>query len=148
MMAAKKMIAHQPELFQADIMTEKPQKYLGSVNSGTLLRPNDVRTSCTTPSSVENSAFAIPRQTTVRINVRDNGIGIPTEELERIRQSLEKDDRPVESCAASNGFALRNVHRRLRYFYGDPYGVHIESIEGLGTSVTIIIAREERGRSC
>ena len=85
---------------------------------------------------------------TVRINVRDNGIGIPTEELERIRQSLEKDDRPVESCAASNGFALRNVHRRLRYFYGDPYGVHIESIEGLGTSVTIIIAREERGRSC
>ncbi|MEG2603815.1 MAG: histidine kinase [Clostridia bacterium] len=63
--------------------------------------------------------------------VIDNGDGIPPQSLERIRQSIDLKDAPP------SGIGLRNVHRRLRLLYGEPYGLTIESQEQVGTVITL-----------
>ncbi|WP_166246282.1 cache domain-containing sensor histidine kinase [Paenibacillus turpanensis] len=74
------------------------------------------------------------------LTVEDNGIGIPQEVLERLRADLEKGELPEETGKeVSGGFGLHNVQQRIRLFYGEWYGVHIESTLQQGTTVTIRI---------
>ncbi|MFD2327907.1 sensor histidine kinase [Cohnella sp. GCM10020058] len=37
------------------------------------------------------------------------------------------------------GFALRNIHRRLRILYGEPYGLGIDKTHGSGTAFVVRI---------
>ncbi len=58
--------------------------------------------------------------------------------LVQIRQSLESKERV--------GFGLTTVHERLQLFFGDQYGLSVESREGEGTTVTARIpASKEEG---
>ncbi|MFC3803805.1 sensor histidine kinase [Cohnella sp. GCM10012308] len=66
------------------------------------------------------------------LTVEDNGTGM-TEE--RIRASLggaEDKRRPVS-------YGLRSVHERIKLYFGEAYGVRIESEPGRGTTITIIL---------
>lgn len=69
----------------------------------------------------------------LHIHVGDNGIGIPQEELQRIRTVLQQPEQPGSSVA------LYNIHRRIRLRYGEQYGVSIDSVAGQGTRVTLIL---------
>ena len=73
----------------------------------------------------------------IRLTVEDNGIGMSSEKLEKLRSSVYRirDDE-------ANGFGLANVHQRLQYYYGKEYGVFFESEEGKGTVATIVIGTE------
>ncbi|WP_035299164.1 sensor histidine kinase [Brevibacillus thermoruber] len=68
----------------------------------------------------------------VLFRVRDNGLGIPPHVLEQIGsgQIKSKD---------GSGVGIKNVHERIRLFFGEAYGLSIESDEETGTTVTIRI---------
>ena len=81
-----------------------------------------------------NQSYAL--RLTGRINgddifftVEDNGKGIPREQIE----TLWKKE--------STGIGIRNSTRRIKLYYGNAYGVTIQSQEGEGTKVTLHITR-------
>ncbi|WP_019723383.1 sensor histidine kinase, partial [Enterococcus mundtii] len=46
-----------------------------------------------------------------------------------------------------SGIGSKNVHERIQLLYGEDYGLHIDSVVGVGTSVTItlpIIKKESK----
>lgn len=71
-------------------------------------------------------------------SITDNGAGIPSKRLQEIVQGQVKS---VEG----SGVGLHNVHERLCLYYGDGYGVEIESEPDEGTCVTLRLpqVREE-----
>ena len=40
---------------------------------------------------------------------------------------------------SSKGYGVKNVNERIKHFYGDEYGITVESTEGEGTDIVIII---------
>ncbi|WP_235550527.1 cache domain-containing sensor histidine kinase [Paenibacillus sp. Soil750] len=74
------------------------------------------------------------------IVVEDNGKGITEDRLQQLRKDLMEPHTPKETGnEVSGGFGLHNVHRRIRLYYGEAYGVQVDSIEGEGTIVSIRI---------
>ncbi len=68
----------------------------------------------------------------IYVCIRDNGKGIGEEELNRLKDKLE-------SSYSENGnkIGILNVHHRLRLFYGEDYGMAIESVVNEYTSVVL-----------
>ena len=82
----------------------------------------------------------VENRNTILIKVEDNGIGMPPARLEQLCKDLIEPQLPeATSQAISGGFGLHNVYRRIRLYYGDHFGVHIDSKENEGTTVTIRI---------
>ncbi|WP_435921008.1 sensor histidine kinase [Paenibacillus sp. DYY-L-2] len=74
------------------------------------------------------------------LTVQDNGCGMTPEKLEQLRRNLLNRRMPEETGEeVSGGFGLHNVHQRIKLFYGDQYGVRIDSAPQEGTIVTISI---------
>ncbi|MFJ7933381.1 sensor histidine kinase [Sporosarcina sp. NPDC096371] len=69
------------------------------------------------------------------IQVRDNGVGMDNEQLQYLQNRLSEPS----STLTEDHIGLKNVHDQIRYYFGDPYGIEIESIQGEGTTVTIRI---------
>ena len=71
--------------------------------------------------------------------VEDNGKGMSEEVLERLKKSIgkEKADKNID------GFGLGNVNRRIRYYYGEQYGLEIESVENDGTKTTVTMKAQK-----
>ncbi len=67
----------------------------------------------------------------VCISVSDDGVGIPAD---RVGQVLEA------GSAKGLGIALKNVDDRLRGHFGPGSGVVVESVEGTGTTVSLVLA--------
>ena len=59
--------------------------------------------------------------------VNDNGNGIPAEKIDTL------------FLKSSEGFGLNNVNERIKMFYGENCGIHIESEYGVYTSVVVKI---------
>lgn len=85
----------------------------------------------------------ILRQITIRIFSRekklyvkiiDNGVGMSNEQLQKIRKNLDSEYIPE-----SKNIGLANVNLRVKLAFGEEYGVSIESVEGKGTEVTIVM---------
>ncbi|MFB0843566.1 cache domain-containing sensor histidine kinase [Paenibacillus oleatilyticus] len=70
----------------------------------------------------------------VRFEVRDDGVGIPQEKLERIAsgQFVSADERKT-------GIGLENVKKRLQLYFGDRYVLRLSSQPQQGTITTIEI---------
>ncbi|OCN04844.1 hypothetical protein A4S06_10080 [Erysipelotrichaceae bacterium MTC7] len=65
---------------------------------------------------------------TIVIEVIDNGLGMSQEQIVSI---LSKDQH------GKNGIGLKNVNDRIKIYFGDSYGVYVESELDEGTKVTI-----------
>lgn len=69
--------------------------------------------------------------------VIDDGIGMDEQKISSIRVNLEKG--PMREEGKQNGLGLRNVHDRVQTLFGSNYGITLDSIPSLGTSVRIRI---------
>ncbi len=67
--------------------------------------------------------------------ISDNGHGMEKQYLEDLRASLDDEDN------TRYGIGLKNIHRRIRLYYGKNYGLVINSSPGRGTSVTVRIPK-------
>ena len=66
--------------------------------------------------------------------VMDDGVGIPAGQIP-----------DMDGGEASAGYGIANVHRRIRMYFGEKFGVTIMSEEGIGTAVMIrtpLLARQ------
>lgn len=70
----------------------------------------------------------------IQLSVVDNGKGMNEDELNQLRKSMNG---LVDT--ESGSFGLANVNQRIRYYYGDEYGVFFESEENEGTEATVIL---------
>lgn len=65
--------------------------------------------------------------------IEDNGVGINFDQLKLIRENLSiKSDKQE-----SRSIGLKNVYDRIKNYFGDKYGLVIESVEGECTRITI-----------
>ena len=70
----------------------------------------------------------------MNIKIIDNGVGIPSDRLQHLRNSLELSD-----GIPGEHIGLLNTHKRLVLLYGDEYGIKIRSKEGIGTTVHLML---------
>lgn len=80
----------------------------------------------------------------LQLTVADNGIGMSSVQLERVRQKLENSDDAADNSEYErhelrSGVGLRNVYMRLKLFYRDKVDFQIDSKEYEGTVITIRI---------
>lgn len=75
---------------------------------------------------------------TLQIEVDDNGQGIEKEQLEKIERNLMSKEKIEKSIG------LRNIHQRIRLYYGEEYGLWITSDPGKGTKVTIKLKYKDK----
>lgn len=68
------------------------------------------------------------------ILVADNGIGITPEHLEQVRQGLDAGEKV--------GFGLSAVQSRLKLYFGEEYGIVIDSVYEEGTRVKISVPKK------
>ncbi len=77
----------------------------------------------------------------VLLQVEDNGIGFTPDKLAQLQAELADDSGMPASLEIKleSGYGIGNVNKRIRLYYGKPYGVTIKSEYQAGTCVSIII---------
>lgn len=68
------------------------------------------------------------REMELYISVADDGVGIQSERLQEVLKP---------GVGSGNGVGMSNVHERLIGYYGEEYGLRIESEPNVGTTVTM-----------
>ncbi|CAM4312280.1 two-component system sensor histidine kinase YesM [Paenibacillus endophyticus] len=76
------------------------------------------------------------------LQVSDNGVGIEPERLATIFDQVAEKNQ-----SRFSGIGLGNVQERIRLHYGAGYGLQIESVPGLFTTVTMRIPIEAEGEN-
>jgi len=84
-------------------------------------------------------------QNQVLLEVQDDGIGCTPYRLARIQERL--DDESYEISQEDGGFGLANVNKRIKLYYGNQYGLSIESQYQEGTRVAVTIPLRENPES-
>lgn len=79
----------------------------------------------------------------VQIEIEDNGVGMPESTLLDIRRELDAitshSYRHAQESPATHYFGLKNVKARMKLYYGDAADVLLDSRQGAGTRVTLIL---------
>lgn len=73
------------------------------------------------------------------LKVSDNGAGMTPENLEKLQAGIYND--------RHSGLGLYNVHKRIRLYAGEPYGLSFESEPGKGTVVSVLLPGMDSERS-
>ncbi|MCR5343732.1 MAG: sensor histidine kinase [Butyrivibrio sp.] len=68
----------------------------------------------------------------IQLTVKDDGIGMSQERLQKIRESLAME-KPEDNTI----YGLYNINERIKLSFGEEYGIGIDSTEGVGTIVNI-----------
>lgn len=77
---------------------------------------------------------------TIHIVIKDNGVGIDEETLSKMRYRMRNpapDINVNKIKEKSPGIALDNVNRRIRFYFGEEYGIEIMSTQGVETNVIV-----------
>lgn len=64
------------------------------------------------------------------IKITDNGVGMTTDKLDTLLDKLY-------SSSDNNGIGLKIVHDRLIYYFGSEYGLNINSMSNIGTTIYV-----------
>lgn len=78
----------------------------------------------------------------IMLEVKDNGTGMSPDQLNKLKSLLNEPDFETNPLI-QGGFGLRNVNQRLKLYYGEEYGLTIESEWGEGTVIKINIPERE-----
>jgi two-component system sensor histidine kinase YesM len=69
--------------------------------------------------------------------INDNGAGMTEERYKEVQAELQDDSK--EMVIKDRGFGLSNVHKRIKLYYGDQYGLSISTENKIGTEVLVVI---------
>ena len=72
----------------------------------------------------------------ILLEVADNGIGFTPEKLAQLQAELADDSGEIK---LESGYAIGNVNRRIRLYYGKQYGLAVTSEYSTGTCASLII---------
>lgn len=68
----------------------------------------------------------------VFLTVADNGLGMTLQQVEELEDNMKSD-----MIKESRHIGIANVNQRLKLYFGEQYGISVESREAIGTKVTI-----------
>jgi two-component system, sensor histidine kinase YesM len=71
--------------------------------------------------------------------ILDDGSGMTKEQISKLYE------KKADKNSGHGGIGVLNVHERIRYYYGEEYGVKIESQKGEGTRVKVEIPVKKSG---
>lgn len=83
----------------------------------------------------------IATQKNINILISDNGLGMDKETLKRLNDKIVHYDVIKDNSSRHTGVAIPNIDKRLKMLFGEEYGIHIASLEGIGTDVEIHIPK-------
>lgn len=75
----------------------------------------------------------------LEIEVLDNGVGMDAAALEKIAELLAGTDPGIKNEYNWQSIGLKNVHDRIRFLYGEEYGIEVTSTVGVGTMVRVVM---------
>ncbi|MNW57370.1 putative sensor-like histidine kinase [compost metagenome] len=82
------------------------------------------------------------------ILLRDNGLGLTPERLNALHEAIYAREEESQEFSGSGtggykagGIGLRNVHQRLQLFYGEAYGLELQSEPGQWTTVFMTLPK-------
>jgi len=76
----------------------------------------------------------------IKITVTDNGVGIPQDKLKTL---LDLGEAPSKS--RFSGIGISNVRERIKMYFGEQYGLYMESVPNLFTTTEITIPMIKEG---
>ncbi len=71
----------------------------------------------------------------IEIMIQDNGVGMEEETMQKLL------NRHAHTGTSKGGIGVNNVDQRIKLYYGDEYGVHIESEVFEGTTITLTVPK-------
>ncbi len=77
--------------------------------------------------------------------IEDDGCGMTKEQLEKLNNKINNCNLSYDSTTvddynkSGNGIGVVNVHQRIQLYYGEEYGLCVQSTQGKGTCVKITI---------
>ncbi|MFV0528126.1 MAG: sensor histidine kinase [Lachnospiraceae bacterium] len=77
---------------------------------------------------------AVQKENTLVITVKDNGVGMKPEVVARLNEDMQD-----KYILKENNIGIRNVNQRIRLLLGDGAMIKIVSLQGEGTTVTMIL---------
>lgn len=80
----------------------------------------------------------------LEITVMDDGAGMTGEDLKRIEKLFCSSEPGIRNRDDWQSIGMKNVHDRIRFLYGDGYGINITSTPGVGTMVCIVMPYQEK----
>lgn len=84
----------------------------------------------------EIEVVAYLKENELYIEVKDNGLGMPREVVDKLLE-----DNHTSSKGTGSGIGLRNVQERIQLYFGSQYGLIINSEPDEGTTITIHIPK-------
>lgn len=91
---------------------------------------------------------AVRAKERLEISVMDNGVGMDREALLRLEELLMGDEPGIKNEYNWQSIGLKNVHDRIRYLYGEDYGIRVTSTAGVGTMVQVLLPWQEIEEKC
>ena len=75
------------------------------------------------------------------ICISDDGVGMDEKTLNVLNGKLGRNGSQIADAEQEKkgGIALANVNHRIQLIFGEEYGIHVFSMEGVGTDVEITI---------
>lgn len=67
------------------------------------------------------------------ISIRDNGVGMDEETLLALQHRLSQPSDTLDQ----EHIGIKNVHDRIQFYYGESYGIEVQSHIGTGTTITV-----------
>lgn len=85
----------------------------------------------------------VATQNRIRITVSDDGIGMDPKDLKILQDQIYNNreaSNPVSRDLKENN-SLVNLNQRIKYYFGENYGLSITSTSGIGTSVEVLLPK-------
>ena len=77
------------------------------------------------------------------MRISDNGVGMDEITLKNLREKLDNSHRESRKNGKSTGIGLYNVDQRLKFYFGNTYGLNVMSTKNVGTVVEVMLPLNE-----
>ncbi|MDV4151896.1 histidine kinase [Clostridium sp. AL.422] len=112
------------------------EEVLDAVVPKLLLQPvieNSIKYGFENKASINIEISSIIKDGKINIVIKDDGSGIESERMNYLKKLLSKKQNDTDTIG------LYNIRKRIQLIYGDEYGLDLQSVEGEGTNITIVL---------